>query len=310
MKDFKSLLELTNRFPTEKSCHKFLANHRWGDNVACPHCQSTEKIYRIESRNLYKCGKCVKQFSVKVGTIFEDSALPLQKWFMAIYLITAHRKGVSSLQLSRDIGVTQKTAWFMLHRIRYAVRSEAFDRTYGGTVEVDESYIGGKPRHGKIRNPNADGTANKRGLGTTKTPVVGIVQREGGVVAQSVTDTRSHTLKAIIRKHVKPGSRVMTDEWRGYQSLKAPEYFHHFVNHSEKEYVRGKIHTNTIESFWALLKRSITGIYHQVSPKHLDKYVDECEFRWNQRHTKDPKRLDVLLWACNGRLTYKTLITK
>ncbi|HLE31994.1 MAG TPA: IS1595 family transposase, partial [Bacteroidota bacterium] len=184
---FTNLLDVANRFPDDKSCREFLEFSRWGTKPVCPHCGSVRKIYRINDGKLFKCADCRKQFTVRVGTIFEDSALPLQKWFMAVYLITAHKKGISSVQLGKDIGVTQKSAWFMLHRIRYAVRTKP-SKPLNGIVEADETYVGGKPRKGTLRNPSESGLGNKRGRGTTKTPVFGMVERGGRVSAQAVTN--------------------------------------------------------------------------------------------------------------------------
>ena len=295
---FRSLLDVTKRFPDEQACRDYLAKARWGTKIECPHCHSSEKIYTFQSGKLYKCGSCQKQFTVKVGTIFEDSALPLQKWFMAIYLITAHKKGISSLQLHRDIGVTQKTAWFMLHRIRYAVRTDSVNRSpLSGTIEADETYIGGKHK-GLVGRTTAK-----------KAVVMGIVQRGGRVIAQQVTKASAAQLQPIIRRNTKKGSTVVTDDWGAYSGL-SHTFNHQIINHSQKEYVRGDVHTNTVEGFWALLKRGIHGIYHHVSKKHLDKYVDEFEFRWNSRKAKDPVRFSFMLNDCEGRLTYKGLIQK
>ena len=295
---FRSLLDVTKRFPDEQACRDYLLKARWGNKVECTHCHSSEKIYKFQSGKLLKCGACHKQFTVKVGTIFEDSALPLQKWFMAIYLITAHKKGISSLQLHRDIGVTQKTAWFMLHRIRYAIRTDSVNRSpLSGTIEADETYIGGKHK-GFVGRTTAK-----------KAVVMGIVQRGGRVIAQQVTKASAAQLQPIIRRNTKKGSTVVTDDWGAYNGL-SHTFNHQVINHSKKEYVRGDVHTNTVEGFLALLKRGIHGIYHHVSKKHLDKYVDEFEFRWNSRKAKDPVRFSFMLNDCEGRLMYRTLIHK
>lgn len=297
--EFRSLLDVVKRFPDEQSCRDYLSEARWHGKVTCPHCNSSEKIYTFQSGKLFKCASCQKQFTVKVGTIFEDTALPLQKWFMGIYLITAHKKGISSVQLSKDLGITQKTAWFMLHRIRYAVRTKSFHTNpLSGIVEADETYVGGKG-HGKT------------GRGAEKkTPVFGIAERGGRVSAITVKRVDKKTLQAIMRKQVSRDAIICTDEWGAYAGLEETFDSHEVVNHGRKEYVRGDVHTNTIEGFWALLKRGITGIYHHVSVKHLNKYVDEFEFRWNSRKAKDPFRFYVMLNTSKGRLTYKTLIAK
>lgn len=294
--EFRNILDVVKRFPDEKSCREFLEKRRWNGQIACVKCGSTRKIYHINDGALYKCADCRKQFSVRVGTIFEDSALPLQKWFMAIYIFMAHKKGISSIQLGKDIGVTQKTAWFMLHRIRYAVRTRSLDRPLSGTVEVDEVYIGGaQHRHGTGR-----GTENKN-------IVLGMKQRSGEVRAELVPNMIGKRVQRIIRQTVAPGSKVYTDELHSYHAL-SNGYQHETVTHGEKEYVRGDIHTNGIESFWSMLQRGIYGIYHHVSKWHLDKYVDEFEFRQNSKDVTDPSRMGLMLSHAEGRLTYRSLV--
>lgn len=294
---FNSLLDVAKRFPDEKSCRDYLEQTRWSGKPVCVHCGSTEKIYHLNEGKLLKCAACRKQFTVRIGTIFEDSALPLQKWFMAVYLITAHKKGISSLQLGKDIGVTQKTAWFMLHRIRHAVKTKPFKKPLNGIVEADETYVGGKNRGGKT------------GRGSeTKTPVFGVVERGGRVAAQAIKHADKKTLQGIMKKQVSRDAIIMTDEWKAYHDLEETFDSHEVVNHGRKEYVRGDVHTNNIESFWAILKRGIHGIYHQVSRKHLDRYVDEFEFRWNHRKSNDPIKFYYMMKECQGRLTYASLI--
>jgi transposase-like protein len=295
---FNSLLDVVKHFPDEKSCREQFEIMRWKNKIVCVHCGSDRKIYRINDGKLFKCADCLKQFTVRVGTIFEDSALPLQKWFMAIYLITAHKKGISSVQLGKDIEVTQKSAWFMLHRIRYAIRTKSFDKPLSGIVEVDETFIGGKT-HGQGRGyiqPN-------------KTVVFGMKQRDGEVRANTVKHADGKTLKPIIRENVSKDSIIMSDEFGGYKDLEKEFKDHQVVNHSKKEYARGIVNTNSIESFWALLKRGIVGIYHHVDKKHLDKYIDEFEFRYNTKHIHDAERFSSMLSCCEGRLTYAKLIS-
>jgi len=303
--EFKNLTDLNKQFPNETDCIRFLASVRWGDKPVCPHCGKSRKIYVVAKGKLFKCADCRKQFSVRVGTIFEDSALPLTKWFMAIYLLMAHRKGISSMQLHRDIGVTQKTAWFMLHRIRFAVRTKSFEKKLKGTVEADETFVGGEEK-----NKHFDKQL-KHGRGATgKIPIFGIAQRGGIVAAQTVERVNKKTLDSILKSQVSPDATIMTDDWSGYEDLNIDFLHHYSVNHSKKEYVRGRVHTNRIESFWAILKRGIFGIYHQVSKKHLDKYVDEFEFRFNSKDIDDNKRFALMLDSCSGRMTYKELIHK
>ncbi len=287
----RNILDLQKLFPDEKACREALSFARWKDTPTCVHCGSKRKIYQINDGKILKCADCRKQFTVRVGTIFEDSALPLTKWFMAIYVVMAHKKGISSHQLGRDIGVRQATAWFMLHRIRHAVRTGKFNIVLSGTVEADETWIGGK---------------KDRLSAIKKATVLGMVERDGKVVAAQVRGTSSRYLWPHINKHVKAGSKLMTDEYSAYEKL-GKQYEHQTVVHSKKEYVRGEVHTNTMESFWALLKRGIHGIYHHVSKKHLDKYIDEFEYRYNSRKGTDPSRFFAALTELEGRLTYKTL---
>jgi len=297
--EFRSLLDVIKRFPDEKSCREFFEHIRWNHKIACVHCGCTRKIYRIRDGKLFRCADCGKQFTVRVGTIFQDSALPLQKWYMAIYIFMAHKKGISSVQLSKDIAVTQKTAWFMLHRIRHAVRTRSLSKPLAGIIEVDETAVGGKT-HG-------------RGAGycqPNKTSVFGLKQRDGIVRAQTVKRVNGTTLKPLIRKDVSAHAIIMSDEFGAYHGLDKEFAGHHVVVHSQKEYVRGSVHTNGIESFWALFKRGYHGTYHQMSRKHLDKYVDEFEFRLNSKDITDPARLSLMLKHAEGELTYKNLIAQ
>jgi transposase-like protein len=243
-----------------------------------------------------KCGDCHRQFSVKVGTIFEDSALPLQKWFFAIYMFSAHKKGISSRQLGKDISVRQGTAWYMLHRIREAMRPKTTNFQLKNIVEVDETYIGGKHHRGK------------RGRGSeNKTVVLGLAERQGEVRTQPIIRVNSRTLQGIIRENISKEATLITDDWMAYSNL-SREYKHETINHGIKEYVRGMVHTNNIENFWSLLKRGIVGIYHQVSSKHLHRYCDEFQFRYNARKINDTNRFDLALSRCEGRLMYKDLV--
>lgn len=295
--NFKGIIDFQKRFPDEESCINYLIEARWNGKPVCPHCGSNRKIYKIRKGKILTCADCRKQFTVKVGTIFEDSALSLQKWFMAIYILTAHKKGISSLQLSRDINVTQKTAWFMLHRIRLIAKSKSFNEPLNGIVEADESYIGGK-------------YSGKRGRGSeNKSAVFGMVQRQGEIRAMPVKDVKGKTLKNIINENVQKGSVIMTDEWLAYNGL-SKDFTHHRIGHLKKEYVRGGVHTQNIENFWSLLKRGIIGIYHNVSEKQLHRYVDEFAYRYNSRKITDSQRFNSALSQVQGRLTNKNLIDK
>jgi transposase-like protein len=294
-----NLMQLIKRFPTEETCREFLIMSRWNGKPVCIYCGHSEKIYKIQGGKLLKCSKCRKPFSPKVGTIFEDSALPLQKWFHAIFVVSAHKKGISSCQLARDISVTQKTAWFMLQRIRLTMTTNSFAKPLDGIVEVDETFVGGKPR-----------MFGKRGFPHDKGIAFGAVQRNGEARIQTIKDTKGKTLKSAVRENVSPDSIVMTDNYKGYNGLDKEYKEHDVISHSTHQYVNGIIHTNTIEGFWSLLKRGIVGIYHHVSKEHLHRYCEEFEYRYNSRKLNDSARFGLLLSTCNGRLTYKDLIHK
>jgi transposase-like protein len=301
-----SLLDLYQRFPDEQSCLDFIEQQRWNGKPQCPRCQS-EKVSKFttgkKAGRLWYCKGCRKQFTVKIGTIFEDSAMPLQKWFMAIWLCTAHKKGIASAQLARDIGVTQKSAWHMLHRIRYMMSFGMMNKKMKGTIEADETYVGGKPR-------KHSGEKLKRGRGSqNKTPVFGVVERDGDVVAYPVEKVDKVTLQGDLRDRVAKGSTINTDEWGAYEGLD-DEYNHETVNHNFQEYARGHSHVNSIENFWSMLKRGITGIYHQVSPKHLHRYCGEFAYRMNTRKSKDGDRFGHVFGQAEGRLTYDDLTGK
>jgi transposase-like protein len=304
MINFKNLTQLFDFFKDEDVCRHYFEKQRWGGNVACPFCGSL-KVYRTTRG--FKCGEkeCYKKFSVTVGTVFENSKIPLRTWFAAMYLIASHKKGISSLQLHRDLGITQKTAWFILHRIREALR-EKNSPLLTDVVEVDETFVGGKNknRHAHKKIDNSQGRSVK-----DKTPVVGVMQRGGKVVTQVVRDTKAENLHPLIVGAVKSGSIVITDEWRSYQGLDGM-YHHVVIKHNEGEYVRGAFHNNTIEGFWSLLKRGLYGIYHQVSPKHLFRYCHEFEYRYNSRKIPDNERFQITLQRTEGRLKYKDLIGK
>ncbi len=289
-----------------QSCRDYLAKERWNGIVICPYC-GYDKCYVIENGKRFKCGskECYKKFSVTVGTIFHASNIPLNKWFMAVYVLTAHKKGISSYQLGKDIGVSQKSAWFMMHRIREALK-EDYPNLLDGTVEIDETYIGGKMKnkHKEIRNKahvdNVSHTANKTG-------VMGILERESEIRLK-IIDSSKETLKGMVRKHVNKEATVITDSLISYKGLDKEYKLHEVVNHIEEEFVRGNFHTNSVEGAFSLLKRGIIGIYHQVSIKHLERYCDEFSYRYNNRKMKDADRFNVTLGRIEGRLTYKQLV--
>lgn len=302
MKNFNSLLELANEFNTDLKCRQYLSKIMWNDKPVCAHC-GNEDICSFSDGRRFKCKTCKKQFTVTVGTIFEGSHIPLQKWFIGIYLLTAHSKGISSLQLSKDLGVTQKSAWYMAHRLRYAIRQKSFLAPMQGVVECDETYVGGKDsnRHMSKRKHLTGGGG--------KTIVFGMVERGGNVRTQVVSDTKETTLLPIIEVNVAKGMPVCTDTANSYLNLKKV-YPHFSVNHSAGEYTRGRIHTNTIEGFWSIFKRGYMGIYHQMSAKHLNKYLDEFEFRYNRCEETQQSKFNHLITSTNGYLSYKALIAK
>jgi len=278
-----NIVQVYKQFPTQDACLSHLENVRWKNKPVCPYCKST-RVSSMKQGRRHHCNNCNTSFSVTVGTIFHKTKVDFQKWFVAISLVLNAKKGISARQLARDIQVNKDTAWFMAMRIRRAMNE--YGELLQGIVEVDETYVGGKPRRGNISNPNADGTANKRGRGTKKIPVVGLVQRGGNVHAKVVKGLNHKSLSRIIREHVDvENAKIFTDEFRGYCKV-AGFAEHKTVNHGLHQYVNGEVHTNTIEGFWALLKRGIVGQYHQVSARHLGKYVNEFCYRHNHRDNK------------------------
>lgn len=300
---FNSILELLKAFPNDQTCINHLEELRWNGNVISPF-DETSKVYKCAG-NKYKCKNTGKYFNVRTSTLFDNTKIELQKWFLAIYIVTAHKKGISSLQLGRDINVTQKTAWFMLQRIRNCFGIEN-NHELDNEVEIDETYVGGKNknRHSDKKVENSQGRSHK-----DKTPVLGMVEREGKLSAMQVDNVSSKKLTPEVIKLVKESASIYTDEWLGYKGV-SKIYDHSVVKHNEGQYVSGRIHTNTIEGFWSLLKRGIFGIYHSTSKKHLQKYVDEFVFRYNTRSTTENNRFNLLLSNTEFRLTYKNLISK
>ncbi|MCI0563956.1 MAG: IS1595 family transposase, partial [Nitrososphaera sp.] len=274
------------------------------NGVTCPNCEAKEVSY-LSTRRVWKCKACKKQFSVKIGTIMEDSPIGLDKWLSAIWIIVNAKNGVSSYEIHRSLGITQKSAWFMLHRIRCAMQTGTFKKL-SGEVEVDETFIGGKARnmHKSVRDRKIKG----RG-GSSKTAVMGLLERHGEVRAMVVRNIRRQALHTEVKQHIEQGSSVYSDGFKSYEKLSV-DYVHNVINHAE-EYVRGNVHTNGIENFWSLLKRSIRGTYVSVEPFHLFRYLDEQTFRFNSRGGKDADRFLLATKPLIGkRLTFNKLTGK
>lgn len=306
MKQFKTLPQLFDYFQDEKTCLEYLEQQRWAGNVKCPFC-NTEKPYKTNRG--YKCRnkECYKKFTGKVGTIYENSKIPLRTWFGAIYLCTAHKKGISSCQLAKDLGITQKTAWFVLHRIREMLKEKA-PQMLKNAVQVDECYVGGLDgnKHASKRLKDENGKRID-----AKTPVFGIIETGGKVVVKVTDFVSKKKAKELINAHVEKGATMVTDGCAMYAYLGKGDVFHHVtVDHRNGEYVSGGFHTNGIENFWSQLKRGIIGIYHQVSPEHLQRYCDEFAARYNTRKIKDHERFEQVVQASEGRLKYNALIGK
>ncbi|MCY3958808.1 MAG: IS1595 family transposase [Chloroflexi bacterium] len=296
-RNVRSVYDVLEAFPSERVCVDHLARMRWPNGEVCPNCGVVGRAYKVKLR--FKCSYCKTFFSARKDTIFEESKVPLRKWFAAIFLFTSNRKGIPSTQLAREISVKQETAWFMLSRLRQVADNMAVE-ILKGIIEVDECFIGGKERNKhakkKLHNNWMQG----------KTIVVGAVERNGAVITDRVPYRDRNSLQAFIMRRVYRGSTVYTDEHGAYKRL--PQHKHKNTNHSIGQYVNGDVHTQTIESFWAIVKRAHKGIYHQWSQKHCDLYLREFELRWNLRRLPDGDRLDVFLQHVNGtRLTYEDL---
>ncbi len=289
---------------TESEAREYLERLRWHNGVHCAHCNSVE-ITKLSGKahreGTYQCNGCREQFSVTVHTIMEDSHIPLKKWIMAFHLMCSNKKGISSLQLQRDLGLgSYRTALFMTHRIRLAMSKDSCVKDkLKGIVEVDETYIGGKPRKGEDKE-------NKRGRGTKKTPVMVLVERDGDAKAKPMKRLSAKELKSEIRENVDLASRIITDDFKSYRGLRKEFSGGHVViKHSEGEYSRDGINTNTAESFFALIKRGHYGIFHHLSKQHLHRYSDEFAFRWNHRKISDGERREIAIKQASGkRLVY------
>lgn len=302
LKQFKTLADLYNAFSDNRAALDHFKSIRWRDGEFCPYC-GHDKIYSLKA-NRYQCAQCRNTFSILVGTIFENTKLPLKVWFGAIWLLTNHPKGIASTTLAKDLGITQKSAWFVLHRLRYAARTQSFNTPpMSGKVEIDETYVGGKARsmHGRRKG--------KGGGAVGMTPVIGAVERGGAVVARAVpTGVGKPDAQRFVDQVVNPKAELLvTDTGVAYRSIQGyPQ--HQSVNHAQGEFVRDDVHTQTIESVWSLLKRQIIGTHHWVSPKHLDQYVSEMAWRISRRELTGEQRVNALFSDVEGRLTYKALI--
>lgn len=298
-----NIVKIYQQFPTESDCIAHLESVRWGGKPICPYCGS-DRSTPLPNEQRHHCNACNTTFSVTVGTIFHHTHLDLQRWFLAVSIVLNAKKGLSARQLARDLEVNKNTGWRMGMQIRKAMAEGEQRELLKGLVEADETYIGGKPRKGNTGSGGkGPGRPHKRGRGTTKVPVVGMVERGGRVAAKVVKSRKvnAKTLSALVRRNVDiSGATLITDEWRGYIGI-SQFMPHQTINH-QVWYVDGDIHTNTIESFWALLKRGIVGQYHKVSLRHLPKYVDEFAYRYNHRSNPDVFALTMAraVGAING----------
>lgn len=299
---FKSFIEVLDFFKEEKTCIAYLAKSRWGNTPSCPHCGNVGAY--ITNRG-YKCKarECHKKFTVITGTIYENTKISLRLWYATMYLCTAHKKGIASTQLARDLNITQKTAWFLLHRVREMLANN--ERTkLRGIIEADETYIGGKTSNKHKSKRDLD---NAKGTGAiNKTGVFGMVERDGAVITKVIDKADQETIHPLLKENIENGSLLVTD---GHGAYKGTTFNHEIIEHEKGEYVRNHVHTGYIDGYWSLFKRGIIGIYHYVSPKHLQRYSNEFSYRYNSRGHLDPVRFEDTFLLCNNvRLTYKRLI--
>ena len=305
-----NLSTIAKQYSDEEAAWLFFESIRWPAGPICPHCGVVNHAYYLEPktgprttstgkvsyRRVWKCADCREKFSVLVGSVFEDSKIPLSKWLLAFHLMCAGKNGVAAKELQRTLGVTYKTAWFMAHRIRYAMDQGPLGTLLSGTVEADETYVGGVEK-GKRGRPGKD---------SKKTPVVSLVERGGRVRSRVVTDVSSKNLKEVLTQNVSPDARLMTDSFAAYREPGTAFASHETVDHGKDEYVRGDVHTNTVEGFYSQLKRSIDGTHHHVSAKHLHRYVGEFDFRYNSRTVTDGERTVAAVRKSAGkRLQYR-----
>ena len=301
--NLKTLFSFLESNPTEQDCIKYFEKLRWPDKVVSPHDPTSEVYSCSNPRYPYKCKNTGKYFNVKTRTILRKSKISLKKWFLALHLFSSEE--ISSYQLAKKLGVQQRTAWFILHRLRESFKSPAFiSEMLKGSVEIDETFIGGKNknRHWDKKIPNSQGRNCK-----DKIPALGMLERNGNLIARIVPNTKWKTLEPIIKANIEAGSSIYSDEWYRNSNL-SESYNHQLINHSAKQYVNGKVHTNSIESFWVIPKRAIAATYYQISRKHAQKYMDEFTFRFNTRKYTTEERFNLALASTVGkRLTYREL---
>ncbi len=306
-----NLSTIAKRYSDEDEAYRYIESLRWPSGPICPHCgivddatyltpkggHRTTRTGNVSFRRVWQCNECRKQFSVLVGTIFEDSKIPLSKWLLGIHMMCAGKNGVAAIELKRQLGIAERSAWFMAHRIRYAMAHESFDKPLEGTVEADETYVGGKAH-------------DKRGRGAAnKTPVVSLVERGGKVRSRVVTNVNSKNIKEVLQGNVSPDATLMTDAYQVYTEPGKIFAAHEVVDHGKGEYVRGDAHTNTAEGFFSQFKRSLDGTHHHVSAKHLHRYTGEFDFRYNSREMTDGERTVLAIEQTAGkRLRYKAAV--